>query len=223
MLKHLFKYIMFILCLSFWCKLAMADIEPVNILVKNVVASVAETKKQVSDAADAIGKVKTQITNGFSKAKSMVQKVKDGVEKVKNFVEDPVGSLKTMVMGAFQKDDPEETGFEALEKTKETYSRKKGVKDNIALQKAMNKVIDKEKFNNISRLYARSISKRLALKQEQTEEPDLSTLAAARRAATEKQINLGKRYNNILETQAYINSFNHTIQIQNYQIEEEEE
>ncbi|MBQ2810879.1 MAG: hypothetical protein IJF12_01785, partial [Alphaproteobacteria bacterium] len=66
-------------------------------------------------------------------------------------------------------------------------------------------------------------SKRLALKQEQTEEPDLSTLAAARRAATEKQINLGKRYNNILETQAYINSFNHTIQIQNYQIEEEEE
>ena len=62
MLKHLFKLIMIVLCLGFWCQPAMADIEPFNIIVKSVVANVAETKKQVSDVADALGKAKTQMT-----------------------------------------------------------------------------------------------------------------------------------------------------------------
>ena len=123
---------------------------------------------------------------------------------------------------AFQKDDPEETGFEAVQKTKETYSRKKGEKHNITKQKELNKVADKEKFDGISRLFARALTMRLALKEEESEEPDLSTVAAARRATTDKMVNIAKRYNRIFETRSYIDTFNNTILIQNYQIEAEE-
>ena len=203
------------MCLCLFCKSAKADIEPINIVVKNAVASVEETKKQLNDAYDVANKTATQLTNGFSKAK-------EGIEKAQEFIEDPVGQLKIVVNSAFQKDDPEETGFEAVQKTKETYSRKKGEKYNITKQKELNKVADKEKFDGISRLFARALTMRLALKEEESEEPDLSTVAAARRATTDKMVNIAKRYNRIFETRSYIDTFNNTILIQNYQIEAEE-
>lgn len=216
MKKLLLKCVIVAFCIMPFCKMAKADIEPFNIVVKNVVASTAETKKEISDQVDVAQKTYAQINNGFSR-------VKEGAKKAAEFIKDPVGSIKTIVMNALEKDDEEEAGFEAMEKTKETYGRKKGAKDNIALQKQLNKVIDKEKFDNMSLLWARALTQRLLLKEEETQEPDLSTLAAARRATTEKQINLGRRYNSILGTQAYINQFKNVIQVQNYQIEEEEE
>ncbi len=209
-------YIVLLLSMTVFSKAAIADIEPINVVVENVVSRVEEGKKMYYDAADVVNKTRAAINTGRDKIQNVMNKIKD-------FIEDPIGVLKTVVMDALQSDDPEQTDNESLEATKQAYSRTRGMQDNIAAQKALNEVVNEEKFKNISILFARSILKRQELKKEESEEPDLSTLAAAQKAATQQMITSSKRWNDILMTQAYIHSFEYTLEIQNYQNDEETE
>ena len=215
-MSKLLRCIALSLLAMLFCKNAVADIEPINVVVENVVSRVEEGKKMYYDAADVVNKTRAAINTGRDKIKNVFNKIKD-------FAEDPLGVLKTVVMDALEGDDPEQTDNESLEKTKQAYSRVKGMQDNIAAQKELNKVVNEEKFKNVSVLFARSILKRQELKEEESEEPDLSTLAAAQKAATQQMINSSKRWNDILMTQAYIHAFEYTIEIQKYQNEEEPE
>ena len=209
-------YIVLLLSMTVFSKAAIADIEPINVVVENVVSRVEEGKKMYYDAADVVNKTRAAINTGRDKIQNVMNKIKD-------FIEDPIGVLKTVVMDALQSDDPEQTDNESLEATKQAYSRTRGMQDNIAAQKALKEVVNEEKFKNISILFARSILKRQELKKEESEEPDLSTLAAAQKAATQQMITSSKRWNDILMTQAYIHSFEYTLEIQNYQNDEETE
>ncbi len=204
------KYLICCLCVVVLCRPAYADIEPINVVVKNAVAGVEEAKKQYYDLSEQYNKIRAGIEKGRAELKKLAGDIKE-------FMEDPIGVLSAKIMNAFEKDDPEETETESMEKAKQTYSRTAGMKDNIAAQKALDKVLNDEKFNNISILFARSISKRLELKNEESKEPDLSTLAAAQSAATDSMIKSSRRWNALLMTQAYTHSFIYTIEAQNYQ------
>lgn len=215
-MSRLPKYIILSLAMFMFCRSAYADIEPINVVVENVVTRVEEGKKMYYDAADVVNKTRAAINTGRDKIQNVFNKIKD-------FTEDPLGVLKTVVMGALESDDPEQTDNESLEATKQAYSRVRGMQDNIAAQKELNKVVNEEKFKNVSILFARSIIKRQELKNEESKNPDLSTLTAAQQAATQQMIESSKRWNDILMTQAYINSFDYTLEIQNYQIDAEAE
>ena len=221
MTRLLIKSFILVLCLSLFCETANADMEAVNPFTELFVGSPAEDAKLLNDQKDVVEKIKSIGTSGYSKIKDLKEKSQDADgEKSSGWLNRIKDVLVNKKRGKYS---PEETGVEAKEKTKETYSRKKGEKNNIAKQKELNKMIDKQKFDSVSTLFARSMSMRLALKEEKTDEPDLSTIALAKTAISRKKINIMKRYNRILGTQTYVNELNHTIEIQNYQIEEEEE
>lgn len=194
---------------------AKADIEPINIIVKKAVAAVEEGKKQYLDLKEQYNKAKSAVMTGRDKVKKLANGIKD-------FTEDPIGVLKTHLPKGVENKGPEEPDIDRAERTKETYSRTKGAFDNIAIQKQLNKQINAEKFKGVSVLFARSIAKRQELRDEKTEEPDLSTLAAAQSAAAQKFIQSSKRWSSILQTQAYITSFAYAIEMQNYQNDPEE-
>ncbi len=194
---------------------AKADIEPINIVVKNVVASVEEVKKQYYDLSEQYNKVKSAISTGRDK-------IKNAVNSIKDFSEDPVGVLKTHLPKGVENKGASEPDVDRMSRVQETYSREKGALNNIAIQKQLNQRINEEKFKGVSVLFARSIVKRQELRDESSEEPDLSTLASAQSAAADKFIKSSKRWASILQTQAYITSFVYTIQIQNYQNDPED-
>ena len=194
---------------------AKADIEPINIVVKQAVASVEEVKKQYLDVKEKYNKVKSAITTGRDK-------IKQAIDKVKEIKENPLGALKTFIPKGMKSKGPSETGFERIENTQKTYSRTEGMFDNIAYQKELNSKLNQEKFQNISVLFARSIARRQVLKKEESKEPDLSTLAAAQKAASDSFIKSSRRWSSILQTKAYVKSFGYTIEIQNYLNEDEE-
>lgn len=204
-----FKYVALCMLLVSISKPSKADIEPINIVVKQAVAAVEEAKKQYLDLAEQYNKAKSAVLTGRDK-------IKKAIDGIKDFKEDPLGVLKTHLAKGVENKGPEEPDIDRMSRTKETYSRTKGAFDNIAIQKELNKQLNAEKFKGISVLFARSIAKRQQLKNEKSEEPDLSTLSAAQSAASQKFIQSSKRWSSILQTQAYINSFAYTIQMQNY-------
>ena len=194
---------------------ARADIEPINTVVQYAVAVPAQIQKQYQDVADVVSKAKNLYLMGRDK----VNEIKDKIEDIK---EDPLGVLKTGVMeglknkGGGQDGGEVEIEAERADRVKEVYNRGFGMIDNIAVQKELNKQVNKEKLKNAAVLFARSLLKRQELREEETEEPSLETVALAQKASNDINLRSFKRWNTILETQAYITSGKYLVKVQNY-------
>ena len=214
-MKKLTKYIAFGISMLSFVGSARADIEPINTVVQYAVAVPAQIQKQYQDVADVVSKAKNLYLMGRDK----VNEIKDKIEDIK---EDPLGVLKTGVMeglknkGGGQDGGEVEIEAERADRVKEVYNRGFGMIDNIAVQKELNKQVNKEKLKNAAVLFARSLLKRQELREEETEEPSLETVALAQKASNDINLRSFKRWNTILETQAYITSGKYLVKVQNY-------
>ena len=214
-MKKLTKYIAFGISMLSFVGSARADIEPINTVVQYAVAVPAQIQKQYQDVADVVSKAKNLYLMGRDK----VNEIKKKIEDIK---EDPLGVLKTGVMeglknkGGGQDGGEVEIEAERADRVKEVYNRGFGMIDNIAVQKELNKQVNKEKLKNAAVLFARSLLKRQELREEETEEPSLETVALAQKASNDINLRSFKRWNTILETQAYITSGKYLVKVQNY-------
>lgn len=214
-MKKLTKYIAFGISMLSFVGSARADIEPINTVVQYAVAVPAQIQKQYQDVADVVSKAKNLYLMGRDK----VNEIKNKIEDIK---EDPLGVLKTGVMeglknkGGGQDGGEVEIEAERADRVKEVYNRGFGMIDNIAVQKELNKQVNKEKLKNAAVLFARSLLKRQELREEETEEPSLETVALAQKASNDINLRSFKRWNTILETQAYITSGKYLVKVQNY-------
>ncbi len=226
--RNITKYTVLFLSLMLFSYPAKADIEPINTVVQYAVSLPGQWGKQIQDIAAAAEKVKSLALTGrdiYGKAKDGVEKIESGAkslkEKIEDIQNDPAGVLKTFTMSFLQNteaDNPNnpEIEVERMNKVKESHNRQAGGLDNIATQKEMNKQINKAKLKNSGVLFARSLLKRKELLEEETEEPDLSTVERVQEAAKDLNLASAKRLNTILETQAYILSQKYMVEIQNY-------
>lgn len=214
-MKTLTKYIAFGISIFSFIGSARADIEPINVVVQNAVAVPAQIQKQYQDIQDVVSKTKNLYLMGRDKVNAAIDKIED-------IKEDPLGVLKTGVMKGMENKGSGTSGGEVeieadrADRVKENYNRGFGMIDNIAVQKELNKQVNKEKLKNAAVLFARSLLKRQELREEETEEPSLETVALAQKASNDIALRSFKRWNTILETQAYITSGKYLVKVQNY-------
>lgn len=214
-MKTLTKYIAFGISMLAFIGSARADIEPINVVVQNAVAVPAQIQKQYQDVKDVVSKAKNLYLMGRDK-------VNEAIDKIEDIKEDPLGVLKTGVMEGMKNKGSGTSGGEVeieadrADRVKENYNRGFGMINNIAIQKELNKQVNKEKLKNAAVLFARSLLKRQELREEETEEPSLETVALAQKASNDIALRSFKRWNTILETQAYITSGKYLVEVQNY-------
>lgn len=214
------KYFLICLGVVFIPRSVLADIEPINVVVKNAVAAVEEGQKYYYDIKAQYDQLNDLYTSGrkaLDDAENTFNKIKSNIEGV---TADPKGMLSTFLLEGTENVGPEPE-FERMNKVKH-YSRKWG-EDSIAAQKELNKAMNEEKFKGLSTLFARSITKRRALLNEESTEPDLSTVAAAQKAIADKLIQSSRRLSYLLQSDAFVKAYLYTIEIQGYNIQEEEE
>ena len=220
-MMKVYKYIVISLsCFSF-IGTARADIEPINTVVQYAVAVPSQIKKEYQDIADVVSKGKSLYLMGRDKVTKVLDTINDIKENPENVLSTGVlDGLKNIKVGSGGEsgagDGEVEIEAERKDRVKEVYNRGYGMLDNIAFQKELNKQVNREKLKNASVLFARSLLKRQELKEEETEEPSLDTVADAQKAANEVALRSFKRWNTILETQAYIRSGKNLVKVQNY-------
>ena len=220
-MMKVYKYIVISLsCFSF-IGTARADIEPINTVVQYAVAVPSQIKKEYQDIADVVSKGKSLYLMGRDKVTKVLDTINDIKENPENVLStgvlDGLKNIKVGTGGESGAGDGEvEIEAERKDRVKEVYNRGYGMLDNIAFQKELNKQVNREKLKNASVLFARSLLKRQELKEEETEEPSLDTVADAQKAANEVALRSFKRWNTILETQAYIRSGKNLVKVQNY-------
>lgn len=195
---------------------ALADIELVSPVLKGGITKVQAVIKQGQDVVEAGNKLKDATVQGF-------QGVKGNIEGIIDVVNDPMSLINTTVMGGMSdKIDGSVNEDEGIDNVKETYNRTFGAENNITIAKKLKAAINKEQAESMARLYARSLILRQELSEEKDDIPSLDTIDKAFSANNEIMIQSLRRWNKILEMQAYINHYKNTMAVQNFVNENEE-
>ena len=196
-----------------WCFCtfsAHADMEAVSSTIKGTVSKAQTEYKKVQDAASAADDLKNTVTQG-------VNGIKSNIEEIADVVKDPLSMVTTTVLGGMQdKVDGSATDDEGIDNVKETYNRTFGEENNITKAKQLRAALNKEQGENLARLYARALILRQELAEEKDADVSLDTISGALEANSSIQIQSLKRWNKILEMQAYINGYKNTMAIQNF-------
>ena len=216
------KYFLICLGVVFIPRSVLADIEPINVVVKNAVAAVEEGQKYYYDIKAQYDQLNDLYTSGRKALDDAKNKYNDIKGKIEDVKANPIGMLPTVLPEGAENKGSEVPEFERMEDVKESHGREWG-KDSIAAQKELDKAMNEKKFKGLSMLFARSITKRRALLNEESTEPDLSTVAAAQKAIADKLIQSSRRFSYLLQSDAFVKEYLYTIEIQGYNIQKEEE
>lgn len=212
------KYFLICLGVVFIPRSVLADIESIYATMQGAVGIPAGVQEQYEEMRDLIGKLNALYTSGRDTVKEKYEEIKGGIEGVK---ENPKGMLSTFLPAGAENKGPVPE-FERMEEVKEYHGRKEGGAS-IPEQKKLDKAMNEKKFKGLSTLFARSITKRRELLNEESTEPDLSTIAAAQKAIADKLIKSSRRFSYLLQSDAFAKDHFYTIEIQGYNIQEEEE
>ena len=214
------KYFLICLGVVFIPRSVLADIEPINIVVKNVVSAVEEGQKYYHDIKAQYDQINDLYTSGRDKIEGAKNKYKEIKDKLEGIKANPVGMLSTYLPTGAENKGPEVPEFERMKEVQQSHNREWG-KDSIAAQKELDKEMNEKKFKGLSMLFARSITKRRELLNEESAEPDLSTVASTQKAIADKLIKSSRRFSYILQSDAFVKEHLYTIEIQGYNIQEE--
>lgn len=194
---------------------AWADIDAVA-GIASTLQNVQAQYEQVQTLQESVTTLKDTVTQG-------VGGVLDNVKEFTDIATNPGDFVKSTVMGGVDelmkgsKDDSE-----AAEDVKKTYNRQFGEENNIEKSKKLQATINKNLGENVARLYGRTLVMRQELLAEKNPKHSLKTIDKAMRASTDMMLTSMKRWNRILEMQAYINEYKNSIAIQNFTVEEGE-
>lgn len=195
---------------------AFADIELVQSGALGPATTAQSKIEQLQDLQESVSKLQETTMQGFDQ-------INDKVGEIKDVVENPLGVGATMVMEGLQGDfDGSSTENESSEKVKETYNRVFGQDNNITIAKEKQAQINKLLGDSSARLYARALILRQDLLAEENPDDKLDTIQDALKATNAMMIQSSRRWNKILEMQAYINEYNNTLAIQNFTLEQED-
>ena len=206
--------IVFLLIITIgWAFPTKADIEPISATIKGGIENVQTQVKSVQDAAESVKKLTDTAVQG-------VKGVVDNVDEIVDVATDPlaaVAPVATSVMGGMQdKVDGSQNEDELIEDVTQNYTREFGADNSITEAKKLQAAINKNLGENVATLYARTLVLRQELMKEETPDPSLETITDALDASTEVTLTSLRRWNKILEMQAYINEFKNSLEIQNF-------
>lgn len=189
---------------------AYADIEAVSATIKGTVSKVQTEYKKAQDMLESANKLKDSATQGFDK-------VKNNIDGIKNMATNPASLVSTSVLGGMKdKIDGSVTEDVGIENVKSTYNRTYGELNNITKAKKLRASINKEQGESLARLYARTLVMRQDLAAEKDPDYALDTISDALTASGAMQLQSLRRWNKILEMQAYINNYKNAVAIQNF-------
>ena len=103
-----------------------------------------------------------------------------------------------------------------VENVTENYTRVYGAENSITEAKKIQATINKNMGENAATLYGRTLVLRQELMNEENPEHSLETIQEALQASNEMVITSLRRWNKILEMQAYINEYKNSVAMQNF-------
>jgi len=195
---------------------AKADIEGVSAALE--VVSNAKTK------AEEIQNEYRKLLDIKSLAMQTVSEINEGINKIKDVTKNPLGAVQTSVFeGLKGKVDGSGEAGVIVEDVKGNYSRVYGAENAISTAKELNKSINSLLGENAAILYARALILRQELLEEEDPDDNLETIESALKASSKMMVQSSRRWNKILEMQAYINEFKSTPGVQGFTLDEEAE
>lgn len=195
---------------------AHADIEAVSAVIKGSVSNVQTELTKLQDMKAAVDDLQSSVMQGFNG-------VKDKVNEIQDVVQNPVGLAPTnLLQGMHGISDGSETEDVAIEEVKATYNRVYGVDNTITVARQKAAQINKIQGDSAARLFARSLILRQELAEEENPDFKLDTIEDALKASASMMIQSSRRWNKILEMQAYINEYKNSVVIQNFVIDKED-
>ena len=113
---------------------------------------------------------------------------------------------------------------EETEKEVRKLRRKKGAKtDTIAVAELLQEAVNELKGQSVAELYNKALILRLDIAEEESPDDKVDTIEQALQANSKMYLQSARRWNKILEMQAYISDFVFMNQIVNYPQEDEDE
>lgn len=193
---------------------ANADIEAVSATIKGTVTNAQTEITKLQDMQKSLTDLNSSVQQGFNE-------VKNNVGQIVDVSSDPTGLTTTVVMQGVQSITDGSAGEdEAIENVKTTYNRQFGVENNITIAKELAAKINQMQGESAARLYARALVLRQELMDEENPDDDLETIEQALRASGAMILQSARRWNKILEMQAYINEYKNSLAIQNFVVED---
>lgn len=192
---------------------ARADIESISAAIKGGYTNVQAQLKTVQDAADSVTKLKDTAVQGVTGIMGNVNEIIDTATNPTSLL----GDVKTSVMGGLKDAlDGSKNEDEQIENVTENYTREFGAENSITKAKKLQAAINKNMGENAATLYGRTLVLRQELMNEENPEHSLDTIQEALQASNEMVLLSMRRWNKILEMQAYINEYKNSIAIQNF-------
>ncbi len=198
---------------------ANADIEAISATIKGAYTNVQAQLKTVQDASESVTKLKDTVVQS-------VTGIMDNVNDIVDTASNPtslVGDVSTSVLGGLKDSlDGSKNEDELLEEVSKNYTREFGAENSITEAKNLQASLNENMGKNAAILFARTLVLRQDLMKEENPDHSLDTIDAALQASNEMVIKSLRRWNKILEMQAYINEYQNTREIQNFTRDAEE-
>ncbi len=192
---------------------AQADIESISAAIKGGYTNVQAQLKTVQDAADSVTKLKDTAIQGVTGIMGNINEIVDTATNPTSLI----GDVKTSVMGGLKDAfDGSKNEDELVENVTENYTRVFGAENSITEAKKLQATINKNMGENAATLYGRTLVLRQELMNEENPEHSLETIQEALQASNEMVITSLRRWNKILEMQAYINEYKNSVAMQNF-------
>ncbi len=215
-MKKYLKILAFVLVLSAAMP-ARADIEAVSAALKAGVSNVQSELEKLQD-------LQRQIQDAGAMAKQQIANVEKGINQIKDATENPFEAVQTAVFeGMKNKVDGSGNEDAIVDDVKANYNRVYGAENAISIAKERKKAINALLGQNAATLYARALVLRQELMAEENPDDNLDSIQNALQASAKMMIQSSRRWNKILEMQAYINEFKSTTAVQGFTLDEEVE
>ncbi len=215
-MKKYLKILAFVLVLSAAMP-ARADIEAVSAALKAGVSNVQSELEKLQD-------LQRQIQDAGAMAKQQIANVEKGINQIKDATENPFEAVQTAVFeGMKNKVDGSGNEDAIVDDVKANYNRVYGAENAISIAKERKKAINALLGQNAATLYARALVLRQELMAEENPNDNLDSIQNALQASAKMMIQSSRRWNKILEMQAYINEFKSTTAVQGFTLDEEVE
>lgn len=195
---------------------AHADIEAISAVIKGSVSNVQTELTKLQDMKAAVDDLQSSVMQGFNN-------VMDKVDEIQDVAQNPAGLAPTNLLQGLQGgSDGSQTEDAAMEDVKKTYNRVYGVDNTITVARQKAAQINKLQGDSAARLFARSLILRQELADEENPDYKLDTIEDALKASAAMMLRSSRRWNKILEMQAYINEYKNSVVIQNFVIDKKD-
>lgn len=211
--------VLFSLCGLVYAQLARADIDALKTTISETTKGVQQNIQEVQDLQTAVQDAKTAAQQGFDAAKTGLDNVVDTATNPQALAAAAAADVMQGMQGGA---DGSATDDEGIDNVKNTYNRAYGIDNNIKIAKELAAKINEMQGQSAARLYARALILRQDLLAEENPDDKLDTIEDALKASQSMLIQSSRRWNKILEMQAYINEYKNTVQIQNFTVYDEE-